>query len=81
MTVAFVFYSPSLFNKTFFASPAGRLRNRNAAAFSPLKKYAAHFFNHAVGATGEKEAANPVTGVSTTTNAKVHSTRNLQMVR
>jgi hypothetical protein len=27
-----------------------------------LKKYASHFFNHAVGATGEKEAANPVTG-------------------
>jgi len=31
-----------------------------------LKKYATHFFNHAVGATGEKEAANPVTGVSAT---------------
>jgi hypothetical protein len=46
-----------------------------------LKKYATHFFNHAVGVTGEKEAANPVTGVSSTTNAKVRGTRNLQMVR
>jgi hypothetical protein len=27
-----------------------------------LKKLASHFFNHAVGVTGEKEAANPVTG-------------------
>ena len=33
-----------------------------------LKKYATHFFNHAVGATGEKEATNPVTGVNSTTN-------------
>jgi len=46
-----------------------------------LKKYAAHFFNHAVGVTGEKEAANPVTGVSSTTCAKVRGTRNLQMAR
>jgi hypothetical protein len=29
-----------------------------------LKKYATHFFNHAFGTTEEKEAANPVTGVS-----------------
>jgi hypothetical protein len=27
-----------------------------------LKKFASHFFNHAFGVTGEKEAANPVTG-------------------
>jgi hypothetical protein len=32
-----------------------------------LKKSAAHFFNHAFGVTGEKEAANPVTGVNSTT--------------
>jgi hypothetical protein len=31
--------------------PAG-LRNCTAAAFYPLKKYAAHFFNHAKGVTG-----------------------------
>jgi hypothetical protein len=31
--------------------PAG-LRNCTAAAFYPLKKYAAHFFNHAFGVTG-----------------------------
>jgi len=36
-----------------------------------LKKYATHFFSHAFGATGEKEAANPVTGLRSTTNAKV----------
>jgi hypothetical protein len=36
--------------------------NRSAATFSPLKKFASHFFNHACGVTGEKEAANPVTG-------------------
>jgi hypothetical protein len=46
-----------------------------------LKKYATHFFNHALGATGEKEAANPVTGGSSTTNAKVRGTRIWQMVR
>jgi hypothetical protein len=46
---------------------------------SVLKKYATHFFNHAPGATGEKEAANPVTGVSST--AKVRGKRNLQIVR
>ena len=45
---------------------------------SGLKKYATHFFNHALGATGEKETANPVTGVSST--LKVRDTRNLQMV-
>jgi hypothetical protein len=45
-----------------FASTAGRLRNRSAATFSPLKKFASHFFNYAFGVTGEKEAANPVTG-------------------
>jgi hypothetical protein len=45
-----------------FASTAGGLRNRNAAAFSALKKYASHFFNPAFGGTAEKEAANPVTG-------------------
>jgi hypothetical protein len=46
---------------------------------SGLKKYASHFFNHALGATGEKEAANPVTDVIST--AKVRGTRNSQIVR
>jgi hypothetical protein len=46
-----------------------------------LKKYASHFFNHAFGATGEKEAANPVTDVRSTTNGKVRGTRNLKIVR
>jgi hypothetical protein len=45
-----------------FLPPAGGLRNRNAAAFCPLKKYATHFFNSAFGGTGQKEAAYPVTG-------------------
>jgi hypothetical protein len=40
--------------------PAG-LRNWNVAAFSPLKKYAAHFFNSDCVGTGEKEAVYPVT--------------------
>jgi hypothetical protein len=40
--------------------PAG-LRNWNAPAFSPLKKYAAHFFNSDCVGTGEKEASYPVT--------------------
>jgi len=44
-----------------FASTAGGQRNRNAAAFSPLKKFASHFFNSHFVRTGEKEAANPVT--------------------
>ena len=52
-----------------FASSAGGLRNRNAAAFSPLKKFAAHFFNPAFGVTGENEAANPVTGVNSRKNS------------
>jgi hypothetical protein len=33
------------------------------AAFASLKKYAAHFFNPAVGGTEPKKAANPVTGL------------------
>ena len=36
--------------------------NRSAATFSPLKKFASHFFNSNCVGTGEKEAANPVTG-------------------
>jgi hypothetical protein len=44
---------------------AGGLRNRNAAAFCLLKKYALHFFNPASGGTRQKEAAFPVTGNST----------------
>jgi hypothetical protein len=51
--------------------PAGQ-RNRNAAAFSALKKYAPHFFNGASGATAEKEAANPVTGFNSKHNLLVH---------
>jgi hypothetical protein len=43
---------------------AGRLRYRNAAAFSSLKKYAPHFFNLAFGDTEEKEAAYAVAGVN-----------------
>jgi len=38
------------------------MRNCAAAAFSPLKKSASHFFNPAVGGTGEKEAAYAITG-------------------
>jgi hypothetical protein len=53
-----------LLNSKHFASTAGRLRNRSTATFSPLKKFASHFFNHAFGVTGEKEAANPVTGLN-----------------
>jgi len=34
-----------------------------------LKKFASHFFNHAYGMTGEKEAANPFTGVTTSNNS------------
>jgi hypothetical protein len=34
-----------------------------------LKKFASHFFNHAYGMTGEKEAANPVTVVTASNNA------------
>jgi hypothetical protein len=34
-----------------------------------LKKYATHFFNHAVGVTGEKEAANPVTDLDSTNHS------------
>jgi hypothetical protein len=34
-----------------------------------LKKFASYFFNHAFGVTGEKEAANPVTGVTANNNA------------
>ena len=45
-----------------FASSAGGLRNRNAAVFVSLKKYAPHFFNTALGGTKTKNAANPVTG-------------------
>jgi hypothetical protein len=47
-----------------FASTAGGLRNWNAAVFSPLKKYASHFFNSDFVETDEKKAANPVTGKS-----------------
>jgi hypothetical protein len=43
---------------------AGGLRYCNAAAFSSLKKYAAHFFNPAFGDTEEKEAAYAVAGVN-----------------
>ncbi|PVD52766.1 hypothetical protein DC498_07495 [Terrimonas sp.] len=43
---------------------AGGLRNRNAAAFCLLKKYAPHFFNPTFGVTRQKEAAYPVTGNS-----------------
>jgi hypothetical protein len=41
---------------------AGGLRYCTAAAFSSLKKYAAHFFNLAKGETEEKEAAHAVAG-------------------
>jgi hypothetical protein len=44
-----------------FASTAGGQRNRNTAAFSPLKKFASHFFNLHFVQTGENEAAFPVT--------------------
>jgi hypothetical protein len=43
---------------------AGGLRYCTAAAFSSLKKYAAHFFNLAFGDTEEKEAAYAVAGVN-----------------
>jgi hypothetical protein len=49
------------FKLVAFASTAGGLRSWNAAAFSPLKKYAAHFFNSDCVGTGEKEAAYPAT--------------------
>jgi hypothetical protein len=43
---------------------AGGPRCCTAAAFSPLKKYAAHFFNSAFGITEEKEAAYAAAGVN-----------------
>ena len=57
--------SLSLFTFSFyfkaFASPAGGLRNCNAAAFASFKKFAAHFLNLAFGETDPKEAAYAVT--------------------
>jgi len=44
-------------NASFCLRPAGL-----ATAFSPLKKYAAHFFNLAFSETEEKEAAPAVAG-------------------
>ncbi|MEO6722823.1 MAG: hypothetical protein ABIN67_20820 [Ferruginibacter sp.] len=49
------------FKFTGFASTAGGLRNRNAAAFASLKKSLRSFFNPPR-RTEPKEAANPVTG-------------------
>jgi hypothetical protein len=43
---------------------AGGLRYCTAATFASLKKYAAHFFNFACGATEAKEAAHAVAGVN-----------------
>jgi hypothetical protein len=43
---------------------AGRPRCCTAAAFAPLKKYAAHFFNSAFGTTEPKEAAYAAAGVN-----------------
>ena len=43
---------------------AGGLRYCTAAAFTSLKKYAAHFFNLAFGETEEKEAAYAVAGIN-----------------
>jgi hypothetical protein len=43
---------------------AGGLRYCNAAAFSSLKKYAAHFFNPDFIGTEEKEAAYAIAGVN-----------------
>jgi hypothetical protein len=43
---------------------AGGPRCCTAAAFSSLKKYAAHFFNSAFGITEEKEAAYAAAGVN-----------------
>jgi hypothetical protein len=45
-------------------SQADGLRYCTAAAFSPLKKYAAHFFNLGYAGTKEKEAAYAVAGVN-----------------
>jgi hypothetical protein len=42
-----------------------------------LKKFASHFFNHAFGVTGEKEAANPVTGEKY--NQAFNETKNFRM--
>jgi len=53
----------SSFKFISFASPAGGLRNRNAAVFASLKKYASHFFNSDFVGTEPKKAANPVTGI------------------
>jgi hypothetical protein len=44
-----------------FASTASGLRSWNVAAFASLKKFAAHFFNPALGGTDPKEAAYPAT--------------------
>jgi hypothetical protein len=52
-------------NRRFKDLPqAGGLRYCTAAAFSPLKKYATHFFNSGFAETEEKEAAHAVAGVN-----------------
>jgi hypothetical protein len=49
--------------------PVG-LRNCNAAVFSPLKKFASHFFNSDFVGTGEKNAAYAVTGFNSKHESK-----------
>jgi hypothetical protein len=53
-----------LFNPLLSPPQPVGLRNRNAATFGTLKKYASHFFNSLFVRTKPKEAANQVTGVN-----------------
>ena len=54
----------STFKFITFASPAGGLRNCNAAVFASFKKYAAHFLNTDFVGTEPKNAANAVTDLN-----------------
>ena len=51
-----------------FASPAGRLRNCNAAAFAFFKKYASHFLNSGKPELNQKRAAYAITGLTSGQN-------------
>jgi len=77
-TICNCFFIYPFFLIESFASTAGGLPNRNAAAFSPLKKYDAHFFNYAFCITAEKEPNNPVTDMNVfdyTRRSIVHETK------
>ena len=51
------------FKRNVLNAQAAWLRCLNSAAFASLKKYAAHFFNSAIGGTEPKEAPYETTGI------------------